>query len=123
MSACDGSWNGSFARMPAARTGAGESGRSRRPVKARRVLTPLSPVPARLAVARAAATRPSHHPSDARNQRDYRRGNSERHAEAVDGTPFATFESVNDCDSTDHAASRADSFPVDIHFSSYGWST
>ena len=45
-SACVDSWNGSFERMPAARTGAGESGRSRRPVKAWCVLTPLRPVPA-----------------------------------------------------------------------------
>jgi len=41
----------------------------------------------------------------------------------MDGTPFATFESVHDSDSTDHAASRTNSFPVDIHFPSYGGST
>jgi hypothetical protein len=58
------------------------------------------------------------YPAGTLNQRDYCSGNSQRHTDAVDGTPFAAFESVHDSDSTDHAASRADSFPVDLHFPS-----
>ena len=57
------------------------------------------------------------HPAGSLNQRDYCSGNSQRHAEAVDGTPFASFASVYDSDSADDAASRADFFPVDLHFS------
>jgi hypothetical protein len=49
--------------------------------------------------------------------------NSQHHAESVDVTPFTSFESVHDGDSTNNAASRTDPFPINTHFSSYGEST
>jgi hypothetical protein len=53
------------------------------------------------------------------NERGYRRDNSENDSTGMNVTPCAGFRPMYHGDSSDNAASRADLFPVDIHFSSH----